>query len=148
MLIDELMSDPVLAQVGMLSPTLRGRLSKAPKFDLQREFAIAADEYSTRTDLTAAVDNLNKALPLARLPFNECWFEVAQADRHMFSAGSRDEYDASLLRVGFFCTQLDDQGSWSAQMFWSFAATEIEPITGHRLSPLPRYHVDCQPASE
>ena len=57
------------------------------------------------------------------MPFNECWFEVAQADRQYFNSAPLDPGDARLSRVGFLCTQLD-QGSFSAQLFWSFTASE------------------------
>jgi hypothetical protein len=124
MLIDDLLYNPTLAQIGALSQDLRGRLSKAPKFVLRRDFAIAADEFSTGPDLTAATDNLTKVLPLARLPFPECWLEVAQEDRRLFAQGWHEATDVKLSRVGWLLTQVDQRGTWSAVMFWSFAQSE------------------------
>jgi hypothetical protein len=118
MLIDDLVSNPILVKLGILPEALRGRLSKVPKFMLRRDFAMAADEFSLD------VGNVSKVLPLARLPYPECWLEVAQADRHHFASGPREPTDGELSRVGFLLTQLTQQGAWSAQMFWSFAAGE------------------------
>jgi hypothetical protein len=67
------------------------------------------------------------------LPFNECWFEVAQADRRFFASAPFEPGDGKVSRVGFLCTLLNHQGSWSAQLFWSFAASET--FIGHLLPP-------------
>jgi len=135
MLIDQILNDPLLAQADkllrdhmpLLTPDLRGRMSKAHKFVLQRDFAMAADEISLD------VDNINKMLPLARLPYPECWFEVVQADRRAFSSAPLEEGDGAISRVGCMCTQLDHNGSWMAQLFWSFAKGET--MLGTALPP-------------
>ena len=113
MLIDQLLSNPMLAK----SPTadLRGRLSKATKFSLRRDFAMAADELSN--DLAS----INRALPLCRLPFRECWFELAQADRCSFRLALPSEPETAIKRVGFLFTETDQIGSWSALPCWSLA---------------------------
>jgi hypothetical protein len=49
MLIDELLSNRILAKSGTLSADLRGRMSKATKFVLRADFAMAADEFSGRS---------------------------------------------------------------------------------------------------
>ncbi len=72
MLIDQLLGDSILAKAGYLTADLRGRLAKAPKFVLRRDFAMAADA------LSGSLDDLNKALPFCRLPYPEYWIEVAQ----------------------------------------------------------------------
>jgi hypothetical protein len=63
MLIDEILSDPIIKQAGYLTTDLRGRLSKATKFVLQHDFAMAADEFSSD------IDNVNhdSALKAAQL---------------------------------------------------------------------------------
>jgi hypothetical protein len=126
-LVDHLMSDPVVAKSGLMTADLRGRISKATKFTARRDFAMAADELSN------SVDNVNRALPFARLPYNECWFEVAQEDRRSFADAPLEGGDCKILRVGYLLTLLDHEGSWSAQLFWSFAPTEI--IAGMMLPP-------------
>jgi len=127
MLIDELLSNPIISKAGMLTSDLRGRLSKATKFVLQRDFAIAADEFSS--DLS----NVDKVLALARLPYPECWFEVAQEDRKLFAQAPMGENDSKCARIGFLCTQHNNTGSWSAHLFWSFAAGET--MLGVHLPP-------------
>ena len=112
----------------MLSAGLRGRMSKVPKFSLARDFAMAADEFGIDTN------NLDKVISLARLPYPECWFEVAQADRAYFNVAPLEPGDSRISRAGFLCTQLD-QHSWSAILFWSYAAGET--FAGHMLPPVP-----------
>jgi hypothetical protein len=116
MLIDELLSNPVLARSNSFSVDLRGRMSKAPKFVLERDFAVAADELSND------VAGINKALPLCRLPFRECWFESAQTDRCSWRAALPTAPELAVKRVGFFIKEIDPAGSWSAEAFWSWAA--------------------------
>ena len=111
MLIDELLTNPILDKAGFRTPELRSHLSKATTFVLRRDFATAADEFSCN------LDNLKKVLPLARLPYPVCWLEVAQADRQSFREAPL-ETDGELLRIGWLLTQLNPQGAWSAQMFW------------------------------
>jgi hypothetical protein len=120
MLIDQLLGDPVLAKAGFVSADLRGRLSKATKFVLRRNFAMAADEFSSD------VGNVNKVLGFARLPYPECWFEVAMADRELFANSPEPlgPTDGRCQRVGFLLTQSDHAGSWSARLFWSFMPDE------------------------
>ena len=74
MLIDQLFGDSILAKAGYLTADLRGRLAKAPKFVLRRDFAMAADAFA----FSGGLDDLNKVLPFCRLPYPECWIEVAQ----------------------------------------------------------------------
>ena len=127
MLIDQILSNPIIFKSGMLSTDLRGRMSKAMKFAQREDFATAADEFSKD------ISNVNKVLALARLPYRECWFEVAQADRKFFSDAPLDPGDSRCSRIGFLCTQLNHQGALSAQLFWSFAAGEN--IAGVPLPP-------------
>jgi hypothetical protein len=102
MLIDQLLGDPILAKAEMLAPDLRGRLAKATKFVLRRDFAMAADEFSSD------IANINKVLGFARLPYPECWFEVAQNDRKLFAEAGMEETDRRCQRVGFLAAAGDD----------------------------------------
>jgi hypothetical protein len=96
MLIDQLLGDSILAKAGYLTADLRGRLAKAPKFVLRRDFAMAADA------LSGSLDDLNKALPFCRLPYPECWIEVAQGDRRSFAESPIAlETDSPIKRVAF-----------------------------------------------
>ena len=123
MLIDQILSNPILSRAGALSEDIRGRLSKATKFVLRSDFAMAADEYS------CDIDNVDKVLKLARLPFPEnTWIEVAQEDRRLFAeAPVGDEWDGRVRRVGYLLTETDADGSWSALMFWSFQEGGLPP---------------------
>ncbi len=131
MLIDQLLGDSILAKAGYLTADLRGRLAKAPKFVLRRDFAMAA------AALSGSLDDLNKALPFCRLPYPECWIEVAQGDRRSFAESPIAlETDSPIKRVGFLLTQLDREGSFSAHMFWSFPPSER--MFGYRCRPIRR----------
>jgi hypothetical protein len=119
MLIDDLLHNPILQRAGFWTSDLRGRLSKAHKFVLARDFAVAADQFSTNNS-----DALSTVLPLARLPYPETWLEVAQQDRRSFATAPLQTGDGKLARVGWLLTQTAASGAWSAQMFWSFALSE------------------------
>jgi hypothetical protein len=143
MLIDDLLSNPILRQAGYLTTDLRGRLSKVTKFVLRQDFAIAADEFSSN------IDNVNKVLPLARLPFPECWVEVSQHDRHLFAQVPVEPGDGALSRVGFLLTQTSQSGVWSAQMFWSCAPSErmlgqhMPPSTSGQIAIIDPHQADA-----
>jgi hypothetical protein len=113
MLIDQLVSHPLMSKP--LAADLRGRMSKAHKFALRQDFAVAADE------LSRDKASINRALSLCRLPYRECWFEVAQADRCSFRLAFPSQPDAAIRRVGFYFNEDDQAGSWEAHIFWSWA---------------------------
>jgi hypothetical protein len=51
----------------------------------------------------ANADNLDNALAFCRLPYGECWIEVAQAERKSFAAAPLgDECDGKVKRIGSF----------------------------------------------
>lgn len=91
MLSEQILSDPILLRCGALRADLGGPLAKATKFVLQRDFAMAADGFSV--DL----ENCDRALNLAWLPYPECSFEVVDQDRKPFAALSVE--DGSALRL-------------------------------------------------
>lgn len=138
MLVDELIDHPYLAKKGMLSIDLRGRLSKATKLVLQPDFAMAADEFSN--DFTS----IERALPLARLPFRECWFELTQADRRSFRLAPPSEAQIAVKRVGFYFSETDQAGAWSAMCFWSWA--NGAPAEFARLPGLSPTTIELDPA--
>jgi hypothetical protein len=121
MLIDDLLSNPMLTEMAEANKSTKvvsdmcGRMSKATKFVLDRQFAMAADEVSNN------IAALDKILPLCRLPFRECWFELAQSDRLSFRLALPSEAELGVKRVGFFLSETDQVGSWSAMSFWSWA---------------------------
>jgi hypothetical protein len=129
MLIDQILNDPNwAAQTDALSNDLRVRLSRATKFVLQPDFAMAVDEFSM--DMA----NADRALKLARLPYPECWFEVASEERKRNASLPPADGFAHTHRVGYLLTQFD-QHSWSACLFWSFPDSQRGP-NGFRLSPV------------
>jgi hypothetical protein len=76
MLIDDLLNNQSWEKAGVIK-SLRGRLAKAPKFVLRRDFAMAVDELVHNN---WEVDR-DKIVPLCRIPYPECWIELAQVDR-------------------------------------------------------------------
>lgn len=123
MLIDQLLTDPLWCRVDFLGTDIRGRMSKSTKFVLERDFAMAADEFSLD------IGNLGKVLGFCRLPYCECWIEVAGEDRRSFARSTVPLAltESKCKRIGWLLTQLDQSGSWSAQMFWSFAEQDRTP---------------------
>jgi hypothetical protein len=70
MLIDQILSNPILVKAGMLTTDLRGRLSRVHKFALDRGFAMAADEFST--DLTTSTRPSARTLAFQRVLVRGC----------------------------------------------------------------------------
>jgi hypothetical protein len=121
MLIDDLLSQPLLPRYA----DLRGRLSKAPKFMLAPDFAIAADQLGLV--LQDAPDKIAPAL--CRLPYPECWIEVAQADRLSARATlppRRDQVVAK-KRIGYLLTHTNNDGAFAAQLMLSLVG-QAAPI--------------------
>ena len=84
-----------------------GRIRAAHKFILSPEFAHAAD---------GLVENeleLERFLPWCRLPYRECWFEVAHADRPNFFNAPLGEgvLQAKPKRIGWLLTATNDRMS-------------------------------------
>jgi len=122
MLIDEILSNKSWKKTGVID-SLRRRLAAAPKFVLRRDFAMAIDEI-VHNNWT---ENCNKVVPLCRLPYRECWIEVAQNDRyaHRRHIVIRDNENKT-KRIGWLLTEIDDRGVWVAQMFWSFDTSDLK----------------------
>jgi hypothetical protein len=113
MLIDQILGDPNWQTRKGMTVELRGRLSKATKFVLRPDFAIAADQF--RNDL----DNLEKGRRFCRLPFAECWFEVAHADRRIARITATPDNMMRKKRIGYLLTQTDHDGSFEGRLFVS-----------------------------
>lgn len=122
MLIDDILNNSVWTKAGVIGP-LRTQLIKAPKFILRCDFAMAVDEL-THNDWPK---NCNKIIPLCRLPYQECWVEVAHNDRLAYRSDMvKRKYEVRIKRVGWLLTQVHDNGTWIAQMFWSVDQTDPE----------------------
>jgi hypothetical protein len=123
MLIDQILSDTALRESGLLSESLRGRMSRMHKFSLCPDFAVAADQLGL-----VLQDDPNKISPsICRLPFPECWVEVAHSDR----LSARDmqplvplDRKVKKRRVGFLLTQTDNDGAFEAQLFLSLVGND------------------------
>ena len=76
MLIDDILNNRQWKEAGDIA-SLRTRLEKAPKFVLRRDFAMEVDEIVHDN----WKENCDKIVPLCRVPYPECWMELAQADR-------------------------------------------------------------------
>jgi len=116
MLIDDLLNSKEWREAGLIEP-IRKRLEKAPKFVLRRDFAMAVDEMVHN----GWERNRDKIVPLCRLPYPECWIELAQMDRLAF----RDKlpirtYECPVKRIGWLLTEVNKNGRWKVEMFWSF----------------------------
>jgi hypothetical protein len=92
MLIDQILADPNWWTRRGMTGELCGRLSKATKFVLRSDFAIAADQF--RNDL----DSLERGRQFCRLPFSECWIESIRKNR-----------------IGYLLTQTDHDGSFEGR---------------------------------
>lgn len=120
MLIDDLLNCKEWKQAGVIE-SLRARLTKAPKFILRSDFAMAVDEL-THNDWQ---ETCHKIVPLCRLPYPECWIEVAHSDRLAYRNNpSAREYEFTVKRVGWLCSQINTSGEWVTQMFWSVDKTD------------------------
>jgi hypothetical protein len=117
MLIDDILWHTALRKAENPTPAMRARMTRATKFVLRQDFAIAADE------LSLDYPSLDKAVKLARLPYPECWLEVAQQDRKSFSNSACKEDTLPIRRLGWLLTQTDNSGAWKAEMLWVF----VEP---------------------
>jgi hypothetical protein len=115
MLIDDILNNQSWKKGGVIT-SLRERLEKTPKFILRRDFAMAVDEIVHDN----WKENADKIVPLCRIPYPECWIEVAQADRlaDRIRPAMRS-YEIQVKRVGWLFTQITPKGKWIAQMFWS-----------------------------
>jgi hypothetical protein len=117
MLIDQVLGDPDWRTRRGMSEDLRERLSKATKFVLNADFAIAADEF--RQDF----ENLNKGRMFCRLPFIECWIEYAHGDQLICSNVPPPltmGRPVKKRRIGYLLTQTDDGGAFDCRLFVSF----------------------------
>lgn len=121
MLIDDLLNNPIWKKTGVIDP-LRERLTKVPKFILRCDFAMAVDEL---IHINWSKD-VHKIVPLCRLPYQECWIEVLNADRLRYRATAIRNYEFPVRRVGWLLTQISTSGTWVVQMFWSVDTRDHE----------------------
>jgi hypothetical protein len=116
MLIDDLLNCRQWKEAKIIDH-LRSRLIKAPKFIMRADFAMAVDEVvHTNWD-----KNYPKMVPLARIPYRECWFETSQSERTAYRAAADIRpYEVRVKRIGYLLTEIETGGKWVANMFWSF----------------------------
>lgn len=114
--------DPSIHRPSM-EPVL-ARIRAAAKFRLLPDFAQAVDE------LASDFRQLIRTYPFCRLPFRECWFEVAQQDRQSFinSTVPLEVWQKPPSRVGYLLTATrPDLSAWKAHLFWTFDGQPRDP---------------------
>jgi hypothetical protein len=114
MLVDDILSDANWQSRLGMSLELHGRLSKAPKFVLRSDFAIAADQF--RDDL----NSLERGRQFCRLPFDECWIEFCQNDRLIGRRIVPQRKDqVRKKRIGYLLTNTNRDGAFEGKLFVS-----------------------------
>ena len=104
--------DPVSNRV--ITDAIRG----AHVFDMDGDFGAAADQLRT-----SRPSSFRNVIPLCRLPYETCWFEVGQQFRSSFVNGAtyRTQDPASVDRVGVLVNEMAGfPGVWEMSLFWSF----------------------------
>lgn len=119
MLADAVLEDPTLRRNLMSGyDHLVRDLKSAARFELSPTFAEVSDQLARDN-----VKSFSKILPLTNLPYQNCWFEVAFADRPSFVNGTTSEYFHSepVSRVGLLIrTDPENPLRWVASLCWSF----------------------------
>lgn len=117
MLADELIANADFAVLGSGRDKLVQDLRRAQRFDLDQDFAAAADELK-RSNPAA----FERALPACRLPFELCWFETAHSYRESFIGHGMQltRQDPSVLRVGVLIRSIGNWSRWLVHLAWSF----------------------------
>src|SRR4051812_24567567 len=116
MLVDEVMVDLAAQSGADITPVLP-RIKRAQKFVLTPEFAAVAEE------LSEDYGGLLRVFSRCRLPYQDVWVELCQADRPRFSAAVMHIPQLQLRpkRVGFLLTATrPDLSAWKAHLFWNF----------------------------
>jgi hypothetical protein len=124
MLCDEILADQHLPRIYPGFSLIQNQLKRAHKFILAPDFTAAAD------GLVNNFTELARIAPFCRLPFQNCWFELAQADRPHFvdAAMHFPEHQHAVKRVGFLGYSVDPTTPWEwlTHLMWSLT-TVSEP---------------------
>lgn len=117
MLTDELIANTNFAILGSGRDKLVHDSRCAHRFDMDQDFAAAADELK-RFNPAA----FERALAACRLPFELCWFETAHSYRESFVAHGQRliVQDIGVQRVGVLIRSLGSWDRWIVHLAWSF----------------------------
>jgi hypothetical protein len=140
MLCDEIVLRGINGITVDMRPMIK-RIAAAPKFVLANDFATVADGFSQ--DFSA----LTRVMPWCRLPFNEVWFEVAQADRPSFLTAPTHAplFQTAPSRVGVLLTATrPDYSAWNAHLFWSVQIGLSAAQMKIRYDMLHKIHSECE----
>lgn len=123
MLCDDILADTDLPAFYRGFEPTRKLLRGAHKYTLAADFAAAAD------GMVNNLPELNRISPFCRLPFQTCWFELAQADRPHFQEAPLHftELQSRPKRVGFLCHAPDPATPWRwlTTLAWSLTVTKF-----------------------
>ena len=117
-----LLADQILAkglvQHKATDRAIQDAIRAAHAFDMDGDFGAAADQLRS-----SRPSSFRNVLPLCRLPYESCWFEVSQRVRSGFVNGTTHwtQDPAALDRVGVLVNEARDApGQWELTLFWSF----------------------------
>lgn len=124
MLADDLIAANDLRMLGSGFDEFVQDLREAHRFELDADFATAADVLGTSRPST-----FERALSLCRLPYKLTWFETANAHRRRFS-GPCGPSQAPIRRIGCLFSSGANQTGWIAHLAWSFhdGRTNLCPV--------------------
>lgn len=95
----------------------RRHLREAHVFEIDADFAAAADQLKESNPSAFA-----RVLPLCRLPYDACWFEVRHLDRLSFARGVRRATDGPPVeRVGVLIQRRNPADQWIMHLVWRTA---------------------------
>jgi hypothetical protein len=147
MLCDDIVSDLFLQDLYDGLPKVVQKIRYAQKFVLAKEFCLAAD------GLVENVPELDKVVPMCRIPHPLTWIEFLHDDRPHWDPqgphGARPvdptRHQGPPQRVGFLLEQMDDKAKkWNAHLFWKLRTAPVNVIDGTMNNgSLMCIHFDC-----
>ena len=130
MLCDDILANDYLPHIDGFD-TISEQIRRAHKFVLSSDFAHAAD------GLVGNDAELRRAIPFCRLPYDTCWFEVAQSDRpsffendnaHLYSEEEKRLGLSAISKVGILCVAQGRSSFWKSHLFWRFKPSEADAV--------------------
>lgn len=112
-----MLCDQITNPKNFLHGVFQGFESIVPKIQEATKF-ISSPSFTHTVELAHGTDAWKKLLPFARLPYPEMWFEIARADRIMWT-DEPGPLQAKTKRVGWFLKETS-KTTWEAHLFWSF----------------------------
>lgn len=127
MLCDDLITDYLFHSLYDGLDKVMLKIKHAHKFVLTKDFAEAAD------GLVENIPELQKVVPMCRLPSPLTWIEFLHDDRpHWNPEGPYEarpvdpnRHQGAPQRVGFLFQQADDAKRWEAHLFWKLRSIPI-----------------------